>query len=417
MTPVMGQVWPIIEAGLHDPDATVRKATCTAISCFCEWLEDECIAKHAALVPVRLSAFVRGRLCSRTFYYAQTLMTLVDDPLTQRAACTALDALLEILHDSIDQYLQLIMERLAGLLDTAPIAVKSVVTGAIGSAAHASKQKFLPYFQPTMNRLQHFLVLTGEGEETELRGITMDAIGTFAEAVGKDVFRPYFNDMMKQAFQGIEIGTPRLKECSFLFFSVIARVFGDEFAPYLPNVVPPLLDSCRQSETGEDFAQADVSDASAFASGTSPANAIAVGDAVEDVDIEGVALEKMLDVSSAMAVEKEIAADTLGTLFIATKTHFLPYVQQSTLELIGLLPHYYEGIRKSATISLLEIVRTFYDLSDPEEWQPGATLVSDQIWPFRSVNAHLLFSFLFLVGCAFETRCKDAHWPLSTRPY
>jgi hypothetical protein len=184
--------------------------------------------------------------------YLQAIMNLINDEATQRSACTALDALLEILHDVIDQYLQLIMERLAGLLKTAPLAVKSVVTGAIGSAAHASKERFLPYFQPTMEVLQHFLVLTGEGEETELRGITMDAIGTFAEAVGKDVFRPYFPKMMEQAFQGIELGSARLRECSFLFFGVMARVFGEEFAPYLQNVVPPLLASCKQAENGEE---------------------------------------------------------------------------------------------------------------------------------------------------------------------
>jgi hypothetical protein len=117
-----------------------------------------------------------------------------------------------------------------------------VVTGALGSAAHASKEKFLPYFQPTMNKLQHFLVLTGEGEETELRGITMDAVGTFAEAVGVDAFRPYFAEMMKQAFQGVEMGSARLRECSFLFFGVMARVFGEEFAPYYPALC---LRCCR----------------------------------------------------------------------------------------------------------------------------------------------------------------------------
>lgn len=179
-------------------------------------------------------------------------MTLVNDPQTQKQACTALDALLEILQDVIDQYLQLIMERLAGLLETAPLSVKAVVTGAIGSAAHASKNKFLPYFQPTMDRLQHFLVLEGEGEEQELRGITMDAVGTFAEAIGVETFRPYFPDMMKQAFQGMEMGSARLRECSFLFFGVMARVFGEEFAQYLPNVVPALLASCRQSEQGDE---------------------------------------------------------------------------------------------------------------------------------------------------------------------
>ena len=33
-----------------------------------------------------------------------------------------------------------------------------------------------------------------------------------------------------------------------------------------------------------------------------------------------------------------------------------------------------DGIRKSATDSLLEIVRSFYELSDPQEWQPGSTV-------------------------------------------
>lgn len=178
-------------------------------------------------------------------------MSLVNDEVTQRAACTALDALLEILGDTIEKYLDILMARLSGLLETAPLKVKAVVTGAIGSAAHASKSKFTPYFQPTMEKLKHFLVLTGEGEEIELRGIAMDTVGTFAEAVGRDAFRPYFPDMMTQAFAGINIGNARLKECSFLFFGVMARVFGEEFTPYLPEVVATLINSCGQDEGGE----------------------------------------------------------------------------------------------------------------------------------------------------------------------
>ncbi|KAG6886214.1 hypothetical protein C0993_010776 [Termitomyces sp. T159_Od127] len=375
MTPLMNEVWPIIEAGLVDGDTSVRKASCVAVSCLCEWLEDECAAKHAVLIP--------------------RIMDLMNNAETQRSACTALDALLEILQDVIDQYLPLIMERLAGLLETAPLPVKAVVTGAIGSAAHASKSGFLPYFQPTMAHIQHFLVLTGEGEEIELRGITMDAIGTFAEAVGKDIFRPYFPDMMKQAFQGIEMGSARLRECSFLFFGVMARVFGEEFAQYLPNVVPALLASCKQDEHGDESISLSVADASsAFASGSSPANAAAAGDADTSVVLEDVNLDKLMDVNSAIAVEKEIAADTIGTLFAACKAHFFPYVEQSALELVALLPHYYEGIRKSATDSLLEIVRTFYDLSDPQEWKPGANVVVPLSPSVKELVDHVLIPLL-----------------------
>lgn len=181
-------------------------------------------------------------------------MNLMNDPASQSAACTALDSFLEILGPHILQYLTLIMERLAGLLETGSLKVKSLVTGAIGSAAHASKETFRPYFAETLRRLQPFLHLTAEGEELDLRGIAMDAIGTIAEAVGRDDFRPYFPEMMKIAFDAVSLQSARLRECSFLFFGVMARVFEEEFAPYLGQVVPSLLASCKQQESGEENA-------------------------------------------------------------------------------------------------------------------------------------------------------------------
>ena len=64
----MVHVWPVIEAGLQDPDAGVRKATCVAVSCLCEWLEDDCVAKHAVLVPVRLASILQMS-CTRLMYF------------------------------------------------------------------------------------------------------------------------------------------------------------------------------------------------------------------------------------------------------------------------------------------------------------------------------------------------------------
>lgn len=84
----------------------------------------------------------------------------------------------------------------------------------------------------------------------------------------------------------------------------------------------------------------------------------------------------MLEVNSVICIEKEIAADTLGGLFGSTGNHFLPYVEDCTLELVGQLSHYYDGIRKSSLDSLLEIVQTMYELSNPAEWQPGLENVS-----------------------------------------
>ncbi|KAF8758324.1 ARM repeat-containing protein [Rhizoctonia solani] len=344
--PHMRQLWPLIDAGFADPHPVVRKAALSALGCTCEWLEEEVVDRHATILPV--------------------LLDMINNPDTQGAACTALDDFLEILGDTIAQYLPQLMERLSGLLDTAPNDVKGIVTGAIGSAAHAAKSGFLPYFESTMHRLQPFLVLTGEGGEQELRGIAMDTVGTLADAVGREHFRPYFQPVMNNAFEGMSLDSARLRECSYLIFGVMARVFEEEFAPYLDRVVPALIASCKQEEGAKilllELKKADKS-----------------GEAVdlskldsESIDIEDVDEEKELAVNSAIAVEKEIAADTIGTVFMYTRSHFLPYVEPCVHELVELLSHYYEGIRKSAVTSLFAVIQTFYELSSPTEWVPGS---------------------------------------------
>ena len=52
MRPRMNEIWPILEAALSDPDLRVRNAACTAVAPICEWLEDECIERHAVILPV-----------------------------------------------------------------------------------------------------------------------------------------------------------------------------------------------------------------------------------------------------------------------------------------------------------------------------------------------------------------------------
>jgi hypothetical protein len=64
MTPHMKDVWPIIMTGLNDQDASVRKASCTAVACLCEWLEEECVSKHDAVLPVSCRfKIVRSSAC------------------------------------------------------------------------------------------------------------------------------------------------------------------------------------------------------------------------------------------------------------------------------------------------------------------------------------------------------------------
>jgi hypothetical protein len=67
MSSRMEQVWPLIETGLQDPDANVRKASCVAVGCLCESLEEQCAARHTILIPVRLIHLPSDRLVHSLF--------------------------------------------------------------------------------------------------------------------------------------------------------------------------------------------------------------------------------------------------------------------------------------------------------------------------------------------------------------
>jgi hypothetical protein len=226
--PHVDTLWPAIEAGLNDPEVIVRKAACIALGCLCEWLAEECATRHETIVPI--------------------LFNLIVDDSTQKNACTCLDSYLEILGDDIVNYLTLLMERLLVLLETGSIPVKITVTGAIGSAAHAAKAQFTPYFDQTIKRLVPLVTMSAQDDQSDLRGVATDTVGTIADAVGADVFRPYFQDMMKSAFEALTMDNSRLRESSFIFFGVMAQVFEGEFSPYLPQCVPALIASLQQSE-------------------------------------------------------------------------------------------------------------------------------------------------------------------------
>ncbi|GHJ88473.1 hypothetical protein NliqN6_4875 [Naganishia liquefaciens] len=349
--PHIAQLWPLIDAGLADADPMVRKAGCIALACTCEWLADECAERHEHLVP--------------------TLFNLVSDASTQKAATACLEAYLEILGDNIAKYLTLLMEKLLVLLETAPTKVKITVTGAIGSAAFASKEGFRPYFEETIKRIAQFFTLEGEGDEASLRGVALDTLGTFAEVVGKDMFRPYFQELMNVA-QHFITGESRLKESALLFFGTMAGVYKEEFAPYVQPSVQFLLASVKQSEMDDEDKNPEKLTAmvNAFNAGTGSGSAtIDVNGDEDDADEDYEDLENIYgNINSEIAIEKEISFEVLGQVFEACPQPYLPQLQEVLEEMFKTgLPHFYEGIRKATVSSLLIILRTFYEMQPAQE--------------------------------------------------
>jgi len=351
----INDIFTFIAQGLQDNEPVVRKAACISFFLIAMEMVEEVSVHHSSFIPL--------------------IFNLMNDPdvQIQRHATNALNVLLEGLNEDIVQYLPMLAEKFVFLLENGAVENKAVIVEAIGSAALSASDKFLEYFEIFYPRIYQLMSLTTGTEELLIRGNATSTMGSIAEAVGKEVFRPYVQDTMKLAMESLNIDSPKLKEQSFFYFAILAKVFGDEFTPFLEHIMPPILKSLNQSEDINDL----LFDEAAF----------------EDMDDEE-AEEKanqLFTTSTAIAEEKEFAAECLQEIFAATKQSFLPYFEQSIEILKQLLEHEFEGVRKSACNSLISIITTCYEMSNPEKWQPGlpvkvpinkdvATLIS-QIMP------------------------------------
>src|SRR5690606_23991448 len=99
---------------------------------------------------------------------------------------------------------------------------------AIGSAAQTSGKAFIPYFAEVMKRLQPMMAYQGEQDDMLLRGIATDTAGAIATAVGKEIFTPYLEPLMKLAIEALQLQGARLRETSYSFFTLMASVFGED---------------------------------------------------------------------------------------------------------------------------------------------------------------------------------------------
>ncbi|KAI9354912.1 armadillo-type protein [Pilaira anomala] len=332
----LNELLPLVCTGLQDPEIKVRRAACMALGCLAEEMPNDISEHHQILLPLVFQ-----------------LMSDNNAEVTKHA-CNALDAILEGLGSDIVQYLQVLMEKLLFLLEHAPqTETRATVIAAIGSAAHAAGDDFRPYFNEVLPRIVQFMSLKETPEDQLLRGVASDTAGSIAEAIGAEVFRPYVQNLMGLAVEQLQLDSPRLRECSFALFSNFARVFGEEFAAYLPTIMPEIIASCKAEEKNETVLDEEVD--------------LTTGGIDDDLDDDF----ENFNFNSAIADEKEFAVDALGELFANTKTHFLPYVDTSLIELQKLTSHIFDGVRKSATQSLFTFLKTLYVMSNPAPWTPG----------------------------------------------
>ena len=106
-----------------------------------------------------------------------------------------------------------------------------------------------PHFEPYFGQVFPVLrALADDGDESKntLRGEAIQCIGHMAVAAGSDSFGPAVMDVMQVAARLLQTEDAALIEYVYNFFGSIAECLGPQFASFLPELIPIILDACDQ---------------------------------------------------------------------------------------------------------------------------------------------------------------------------
>ncbi|PWW80745.1 ARM repeat-containing protein [Tuber magnatum] len=366
----ISSIFPVVLQLLSDPEARVRQAALHTVAQLADDLAEDMGKEHSRLIP----ALIR-------------LLDSRDGSDAWKAACNAIDAVLVgIDKKDVGAYLPTLMPRLSEMFQRDDLKLKAAAVGGIGSTAQAAKDGFSPYFQATMGALFPYISVKDSEDELDLRGVVVDAMGNIAEAVGMQAFTPYVQPLMQSTMDALNLGHSRLRETSFMFFSTMARVYREEFTPFLPNVTQALFQSLEQTETDIDVEIGELAkDAIITSVGAVGTRKVSLGEDIQaeiqpidiDADDEDDALWDELNAVNAVALEKEVAAEVIGEVLSNCKEGYLQYLEK-TVELLALkAQHPYEGVRKASISTLWRAYATLWQVMQNKgmtKWLPGLPL-------------------------------------------
>ncbi|KAL4539354.1 hypothetical protein Ndes2437B_g02265 [Nannochloris sp. 'desiccata'] len=335
---VMGQLVALCLTGAADTHPKVRWAACQAVGQLCNDLGPELQeTQHAAVLPA--------------------LMALMDDfqnPRVQAHACAATVNFAENCdQDVVAPYLDTLIGKLLALLQQGRKNVQEGALTSLASVADCAQDYFVRYYDTCMPLLRHVLEHAQDSTQRLMRAKALECISLVGMAVGKERFGSDAGAVMQyiQAVtaQGLESDDP------FASYMVqagarICTTLGPDFIPYLPIVMPEMLQAAQL----EPDVVVNESDDEAEESG-------ADGDGGEDDgDMETYLINgKRVSLHTSLLEEKASACTMLCCYAYELKEGFFPYAEQVTQIMVPLLRYYFnEEVRGAAAQALPELLRS-----------------------------------------------------------
>ncbi|RAL67097.1 hypothetical protein DID88_007877 [Monilinia fructigena] len=234
------------------------------------------------------------------------------------------------------------MKASCGALDSLTEVSSLPAASAIGSLATSAEQEFLPFFKDTIEKLAQFVELKSSNDELDLRA----------------------TPLMHASEEALHLDHPRLKETSYILWSVLAKVYEEEFTPFLEGVVTALAACLAQKEDNLE---------------------VELGEHAQDLlGQEVIVAGKKVKVAGATDVEDlddmydEDDDEEWDDLTAVTAVAMEKEVQSKTIEAVTpLVEHNYEGVRKTAISTMWRAYACLFSMMEDKtgsKWTPGLPL-------------------------------------------
>ena len=278
------------------------------------------------------------------------LLAAMDDP-SMRVAAHATAAMVNFSEgcdkDLMQPYLDALITKLLQLLQHQSKLVQEGALTALASVADSAQDLFQKYYSATMPYLKGILVNSQGKEDRMLRAKSMECISLVGMAVGKDVFREDAKEVMGVLNNLQNAGGAQKPESDdpttgymLQAWARICKTLGEEFVPYLPYVMPPLLTSAsikpdvtiRNADDADDEEESD------------------------DVATYDVGDQK-ISINTAVLEEKATACSMVLCYAEELKENFYPYIEQVAEIMMPLVKFFFhEEVRKAAAQTLPELL-------------------------------------------------------------
>jgi importin-4 len=382
----LGQVMPILFTLLEDSEVTVRQAALQTTARLADDMPDHVTKEHATLLPL----LVKNLTAAMTAYKGEEEGPTVD---IMKSGTGAIDSVVDGM-DAADavQYLDKITPLLHKLLKHPDYKIKALAAGALGSLASTVEEPFLPYLKDSMHAMQEFITKKESEEELDLRAACIDAMGEMAVAVGPAEFKDYVRPLMQASEEALQLEHSRLKESTYILWGSLAKVYEEDFSPFLAGVVKGLFECIDQEEADLEVELGEHAKDLLGKEVTIAGRKVKVAAAEDDDEEEDGLIEDVeipddddddsdwgdLATVTPIAMEKEIALEVVGDVVGNTKTAFLPFFEKMVEKLLPLVEHSYENVRKAALCTLHRAFAALWEVTEEkgqmEKWKPGLPL-------------------------------------------